>query len=96
MLGALAYVKIRKVTFPVGNLTPAKGVTTIEEFKAIPTVSHYGKGRHPPFTVYPLYGYTNELAALHYKSTTLEYLQGVSLKIFGDHLFNENPFANNQ
>jgi poly-gamma-glutamate synthesis protein (capsule biosynthesis protein) len=102
MLGALAYVTVKKVAFPEGSEFggqipgSAKSITTIEEIKAIPTVSHYGKGRRPPFTVYPLYEYTNELAALQYKSTTLEYLQGVSLKLFGVYSLNDNPFAINQ
>jgi poly-gamma-glutamate synthesis protein (capsule biosynthesis protein) len=92
MLGALAYVRVKKTSTAPSAGESGKSTTTIEEARAIPTVSHYGKGRRPPFTVYPLYDYSDELAALHYKNTTLDYLKGVSLKIFSIYMLNENPF----
>jgi poly-gamma-glutamate synthesis protein (capsule biosynthesis protein) len=90
MLGALAYVTVKKVNGQGDSQN--ESTTTIEEVRVIPTVCHYGKGRRPSFTVYPLYDYSEELAKEHYKSTSLEYLHEVSRTIFGSSLLLKNPF----
>jgi poly-gamma-glutamate synthesis protein (capsule biosynthesis protein) len=87
MLGAMAWVTVTK-----------RGPGTESDISVtgagiIPTVCHYGKGRRPPFTVYPLWDYTEELAARHYKSEkiSLEYLYRVSREVFGMRMFNGSP-----
>jgi hypothetical protein len=59
----------------------------------IPTVCHYRKGRRPPFTVYPLWDYTDELAALHYKDKmTIKYLDETARTIFGSYLLDKASY----
>jgi poly-gamma-glutamate synthesis protein (capsule biosynthesis protein) len=86
MLGAIAYVTIVKRGAEKAAVATAA---------VIPTVCHYGKGRRPPFTAYPLWDYTEELAAQHYKSgrISLDYLWKKSREVFGMRVLEENPFA---
>jgi poly-gamma-glutamate synthesis protein (capsule biosynthesis protein) len=85
--GALAYIRIKKVT-------GAETVCTVEIAGIIPTVCHYGRERRSPFIVYPLWDYTDELAVLHYKNKmTVDYLQGVAGKIFGLRVMNKDQYA---
>jgi poly-gamma-glutamate synthesis protein (capsule biosynthesis protein) len=86
MLGAMAYITVVK------RGTETAAVTTAA---VIPSVCHYGKGRLPPFTVYPLWDYTEELAAEHYKSApiSLDYLWNKSREVFGMRVLDKNPFA---
>ncbi|MDR1507604.1 MAG: hypothetical protein LBI67_10935, partial [Treponema sp.] len=89
MLGALAYVTITK------RRLGTESDVSVTKAEVIPTVSHYGKGRRPPFTVYPLWDYTDELAAEHYKSgvISLEYLRNASRNVFGGRIIDANPFV---
>jgi poly-gamma-glutamate synthesis protein (capsule biosynthesis protein) len=88
VLGALAVVNIVKRREGAAESTAVTGASVI------PTVCHYGKGRRSPFTAYPLWDYSDELAALHYKSEEidLEYLWKKSREIFGTRLLENNPF----
>jgi poly-gamma-glutamate synthesis protein (capsule biosynthesis protein) len=80
MTGALAYIRVRKSP----GAGPAPPQTTIETAAVIPTVCHYGRERKKPFTVYPLWDYTDALAALHYKPRiTVEYLEGAARQVYG-------------
>jgi poly-gamma-glutamate synthesis protein (capsule biosynthesis protein) len=76
--GALAYIRVKKVQ------SGAESVCTVEPAGVIPTVCHYGRERRSPFIVYPLWDYTDELAALHYKNNmTVDYLNNAARRIFG-------------
>ncbi|MDR2143705.1 MAG: CapA family protein [Treponema sp.] len=87
MLGAMAWITVKK------RGPAAESVVSVTGAGAIPTVCHYGKERRPAFTVYPLWDYTEELAALHYKSEkiSLEYLYRVSREVFGMRMFEREP-----
>ncbi|MDR2047917.1 MAG: CapA family protein [Treponema sp.] len=87
MLGAMAWVTVTK------RGLGAESEVSVKTAGIIPTVCHYGKGRRPPFTVYPLWDYTEELAAQHYKSEkiSLEYLYRVSREIFGMRMLERVP-----
>lgn len=87
MLGAMAYVTI------VRRVLGTESEVSVKSAGVIPTVCHYGKGRRPPFTVYPLWDYTEELATEHYKSKkiSLNYLYKVSREIFGMRMLERNP-----
>jgi poly-gamma-glutamate synthesis protein (capsule biosynthesis protein) len=84
MLGALAWVTVTR---------SVSGSVSITAAEVIPTVCHYGKGRSPSFTVYPLWDYTEALAAEHYKSAkiSLDYLWKTSREIFGERLLELDP-----
>jgi len=86
-LGALGLVTVQKTSRDDGS--HAAEITSVQ---AIPTVCHYGRERRPSFTVYPLYEYTEELAAKHRFTITLDYLTGVAEKVFGPRLVTRNPF----
>ncbi|GHV85963.1 capsular polysaccharide biosynthesis protein [Spirochaetia bacterium] len=76
--GGLAYIKVKKTTMA------DKSKCTIDIAGIIPTVCHYSKERRSPFTVYPLWDYTDELASRHYKNNlTVKYLNTTALRIFG-------------
>jgi poly-gamma-glutamate synthesis protein (capsule biosynthesis protein) len=77
-LGALGLVTVQKTALP--GQPP---VTQITGVQAIPTVCHYGRTRPLSFKVYPLYEYTEELAAAHRFRFTLAYLRGVAEKVLG-------------
>ncbi|MDR1389560.1 MAG: CapA family protein [Treponema sp.] len=86
--GALAYIVIKKTV-------PQKGesVTGIETAAVIPTVCHYRKGRRPPFAVHPLWNYTDELAALHYKDNmTVKYLDDAARAVFGARVLSQKTY----
>jgi poly-gamma-glutamate synthesis protein (capsule biosynthesis protein) len=88
LLGAMAYVKIKKTYTESGETWDL----TITEYGALPLVTHYEKG-FTGFKVYPLYAYTSELAKLHWKEgLTLEYFQKLSKSIFGEKELSGNPF----
>jgi poly-gamma-glutamate synthesis protein (capsule biosynthesis protein) len=86
--GALAYIRVKKTQ---------RGTETtcaVEIAGVIPTVCHYGKERGSPFIVYPLWDYTNEQAAVHYKNKmTLDYLKDVAGKIFGLRVMSREQYA---
>jgi hypothetical protein len=84
LLGAMAFVRLKK--------TASENIISIEEYGAIPTVTHYEKD-FTGFKVYPLYAYTEELAKKHWKSgLTTNYFKNLSSKIFGDKEIFSNPF----
>jgi len=84
LLGAMAFVRLKK--------TASENIISIEEYCAIPTVTHYEKD-FSGFKVYPLYAYTEELVKKHWKSgLSINYLKNLSSKIFGDKEMLKNPF----
>jgi poly-gamma-glutamate synthesis protein (capsule biosynthesis protein) len=86
--GALAYIRVKKTR--AGGTT----VCTVETAGIIPTVCHYGRERRSPFIVYPLWDYTDELAALHYKNKmALDYLKDTAGKIFGLRVMDREQYA---
>jgi poly-gamma-glutamate synthesis protein (capsule biosynthesis protein) len=75
--GALAYITIAKTT------TNDTSTAVVESAGVIPVVCHYNYDRNFPFTVYPLWDYTDELASKHYKKNmTLDYLNKVARTVF--------------
>ena len=91
MLGAMAYIRIKKESAP-GSVNGA----VITDAGAIPLVTHYEKD-YLNFKVYPLYAYTEELAEKHRlnqvkKELTQDYMTGLTSKIFGDREIKQNPF----
>ena len=92
MLGAMAYIKIKKSIGPGGEAS-----VEFPEAGAIPLVTHYEKN-HINFCVYPLYTYTDELARKHWKNAektelTEDNLRGMAASIFGDKEIKRNPFS---
>ena len=86
MLGAMAYIKIKK-----DSSTPEAGFDLVDA-GAIPLVTHYEKN-YSNFKVYPLYAYTEELAEKHVKKEiTLNYLKDLAVKVLGDKEMLYNPF----
>jgi poly-gamma-glutamate synthesis protein (capsule biosynthesis protein) len=93
LLGALAYVKIKKI--PAGD-GEAAGKIVFADAGAIPLVTHYERG-HTGFKVYPLYAYSEELLEKHWKNQdkkelTMDYLKETAAKILGDREIRQNPF----
>ena len=87
LLGAMAFVRLKK--------TASENIISIEEYGAIPTVTHYEKDLSG-FKVYPLYAYTEELLKKHWKSDlSTSYLKNLSSKIFEDREISKNPFGGN-
>ncbi|MCL2012246.1 MAG: CapA family protein [Cystobacterineae bacterium] len=89
MLGAMAYLKIEEGA--------GEERFVLLEAGAIPLVTHYEK-EFVGFKVYPLYAYTEALADQHRmnqqkKELTLDYLQSLASKVFGDKEIKHNPFA---
>jgi len=84
LLGAMAFVRLKK--------TASEGTVFIDEYGAIPMVTHYDKF-YSGFKVYPLYAYTEYLAKKHWKSNlTANYFKSLSTKIFGDRVMLSDPF----
>ena len=98
LLGALAYVKIEKQNGPLkgaGMETGAESNITFADAGAIPVVTHYEKN-YTDFKIYPLYGYTEELAAKHRrnelkKELTVDYLKGLAARVLGEMEILRNP-----
>jgi poly-gamma-glutamate synthesis protein (capsule biosynthesis protein) len=89
MTGALAYVRVRKLSNP----PPGRERVSIETAGVIPTVCHYGRERKKPFSVYPLWDYPEDLAARHYKpGITLEYIQETARKVFGSRVMTKEQY----
>ena len=94
LLGALAYIRIKKEAPPPGEPT---GVIMFMDAGAIPLVTHYEKN-YSNFKVYPLYAYSEELLEKHRKNQgkkelTMEYLEGLAAKELGDKEILCDPFA---
>jgi len=84
MLGAMAFVRLKK--------SASDGTVSIEDYSAIPTVTHYEKD-FSGFKVYPLYAYTEELIKKHWKrDLSMDFLRNLSSKIFGDREMLNDPF----
>jgi hypothetical protein len=67
---------------------------TVNTAGVIPTVCHYTRDRNEPFTVYPLWDYTDELAAKHIKKdTTVKYLNDVARNIFGVRIIEKEYYS---
>jgi poly-gamma-glutamate synthesis protein (capsule biosynthesis protein) len=97
LLGALAYIKIKKIPAAIGD--SGAGIV-FEDAGAIPVVTHY-EGTPASFKVYPLYAYTEELAKKHWrnrsgkeltKEITLDGLNGIAKGVLSDKLMLYNPF----
>ena len=93
LLGALAYVRIKKTAAP--DEETAAGIV-FEDAGAIPLVTHYERGFNG-FKVYPLYAYTGELVEKHRQNRekkvfTTDYLKGLASKVLGDREIAYNPF----
>jgi poly-gamma-glutamate synthesis protein (capsule biosynthesis protein) len=87
LLGGLAYIKIKKVN----------SQTSVEQAAVIPTVTHFNTA-YTGFRIYPLYRYTEDLAASHGRKRpqhelSLSYFTALARKIFGDGIIEHNPFA---
>ena len=93
LLGALAYIKIKKTPAHSGETA---GIVFMEA-GAIPLVTHYERN-FTGFKVYPLYAYTGELAEKHRKNQeqkelTMDYLAGLASTVLGDKEMPRNPFV---
>ncbi|MDR2662999.1 MAG: CapA family protein [Treponema sp.] len=83
MTGALAFIRVKKTA----------DACAVDIAGVIPTVCHYGRERRSPFTVYPLWDYTEELAEKHYKNKmTLKYLEDTARQIFGVRVMSREQF----
>jgi poly-gamma-glutamate synthesis protein (capsule biosynthesis protein) len=90
MLGAMAYVKIKRT---YGN----ESAVIFADAGAIPLVTHYERN-FTGFKTYPLYAYSEELAGRHRikqaeNRYSLEYLSNLSARIFGSREIRNNPFG---
>ncbi|MDR2495230.1 MAG: CapA family protein [Spirochaetaceae bacterium] len=85
LLGGLLYVRLAKT----------ESGTAVEQAGLIPLVTHYEEG-YEAFRVYPLYDYTETLAAAHRNKTrsnlSLSYLRSLADKAAGALLLDANPF----
>jgi poly-gamma-glutamate synthesis protein (capsule biosynthesis protein) len=87
LLGALAYVRIKK----------EGGRTFIDQHGIIPVVTHYETG-FTNFRVYPFSEYTDDLARRHWSrqmgnEISVSYFNALLEKIFPSEILKENPFA---
>jgi len=93
MLGAMAYVKIQRIPGRNGD----EGDSFIfMDYGAIPLVTHF-EGNWVNFRVYPLYQYTDEIAARHRFNRdgtvlNMDYLTALSERIFGHGNIMHDPF----
>jgi poly-gamma-glutamate synthesis protein (capsule biosynthesis protein) len=84
LLGAMAFVRLKK--------TASEDTICIDEYGAIPTVTHYEK-EFSGFKVYPLYAYTEELVKKHLKSDlSIDYFKNLSSSILANREMLKNPF----
>jgi poly-gamma-glutamate synthesis protein (capsule biosynthesis protein) len=89
MTGALAYMTITK------TFTKEQSSCTVTTAGVIPTVCHYSSQRTEPFLVYPLWDYTDDLAAKHIKKNiTVKYLNSVARNIFGSRIIEKEYYGN--
>ena len=95
LLGGLLYLEVRKKDD--GQSPPQ---ISIERAGIIPVVTHYELG-FVNFRVYPLFKYTEKLAAVHRNRTrvdlgraniSVEYFYSLAYRVLGDALINYNPF----
>jgi len=95
LLGGLLHVEARKEIRHCGEAR-----VWIERAGIIPVVTHYELG-FANFRVYPLFEYTEELAALHRNriradlgraNISAEYFYALARRVLGDAMINYNPF----
>jgi len=94
LLGALAYIRIKKTGPAPGGKEP-DGIIFMDA-GAIPIVTHYEKD-FTEFKVYPLYDYSDELLDKHWKNQgkkelTMDYLSNLSAAYLKDKEILFNPF----
>jgi len=97
MLGAMAYIKLRRIPPKVEG---GRASFIFVDDGVIPVVTHFE--RHwTNFRVYPLYSYTDELAAIHWMTLNperaggvfnLDFLTNLSQSVLGNRVINRNPF----
>ena len=105
LLGALAYIKIKKSS-EAANETAADNVNGAPDGKAglvniviteagvIPLVNHHEKN-YSNMKIYPLYAYSEELMEKHLrtKDITLDYFKNLASGVLGEKVINLNPFS---
>jgi poly-gamma-glutamate synthesis protein (capsule biosynthesis protein) len=87
MLGGMMYLKVQRTDD--GLLVVESGV--------IPLVTHFEPGS-VNFRIYPLYEYTDALAAKHLRNTkgneiSVAYFNSLAARVLGDALIDHNPYA---
>ena len=88
LLGGLMYVRLKKTEETI----------SIEEIGLIPIITHYDVSLSE-FSIYPLYEYTETLAARHWNrrrgdtTVTAGYFTKIAADMFGPALILENPFT---
>jgi poly-gamma-glutamate synthesis protein (capsule biosynthesis protein) len=85
MLGGMMYLKVQRTD---------DGLSVVES-GVIPVVTHFEAGS-TNFRIYPLYEYTDELAAKHLRNTegneiSMAYFNGLAARVLGDALMDHNP-----
>ena len=97
MLGAMAYIRLRLI--PPQN-EGERGCFIFMDDGVIPVVTHFERN-WTNFKVYPLYSYTDELAAIHWMTLNperaggefnLDFLTNLSRSVLGNRVINRNPF----
>jgi poly-gamma-glutamate synthesis protein (capsule biosynthesis protein) len=86
MLGGMMYLKVQRTD---------NGLMVIES-GVIPVVTHFESGS-VNFRIYPLYEYTDELAAKHLRNTeeneiSTTYFNNLAARILGDAFIGKNPY----
>jgi poly-gamma-glutamate synthesis protein (capsule biosynthesis protein) len=98
LLGGLAYLKLKKTYFTeTGDAANTRTEIAVEKTGVIPTVIYHEQGL-TGFRVYPLFRYTEELAAKHHgksmgRDVSPAWFKQLAEKIFGDKIINEDPFT---
>lgn len=86
MLGGMMYLKVQRTD---------NGLSVVES-GVVPVVTHFEAGS-VNFRIYPLYEYTDELAAKHLRNTegneiSMAYFNGLAAHVLGDALIDHNPY----
>ena len=88
LLGGIMYLKLKKTEETI----------SIEEIGLVPIITHYDVSLSG-FGIYPLYEYTEEMAARHWNrrrgdsTVTQGYYMKIAVDMFGANLILENPFT---
>ena len=93
MLGAMAYIKIRRV--PAQNEGERDSFIFVDD-GVIPLVTHYERG-WTNFKIYPLYSYSEESSKRHWINResmvmTIDYLEDLAERLLGFRKIKQNPF----
>ena len=94
LLGALAYVKIKKIPDAADGTPPGQANIVIQEAGAIPLVNHHEKN-YSNMKIYPLYAYSEELIEKHLrtKDISLDYFKKLASGVLGKNEISYNPFS---